>query len=76
VKAGHENAWVHADPVRLAQVFVNLLNNAARYTPAGGRIELFGRAPGRRGGGRRGPMTASASPRSNCPRLFEMFSQV
>jgi two-component system CheB/CheR fusion protein len=29
---------VDADPVRLAQVFANLLNNAAKYTPAGGHI--------------------------------------
>lgn len=31
---------MHADPVRLAQVFANLLNNAARYTHPGGRIAL------------------------------------
>ena len=31
---------LHADGARLAQVFANLLNNAARYTPAGGRIAL------------------------------------
>ncbi|MGE5095808.1 MAG: ATP-binding protein [Betaproteobacteria bacterium] len=29
---------LHADPVRLAQVFANLLNNSAKYTPDGGRI--------------------------------------
>jgi signal transduction histidine kinase len=29
-----------ADLVRLAQVFMNLLNNAAKYTPKGGRIEV------------------------------------
>jgi signal transduction histidine kinase/CheY-like chemotaxis protein len=32
--------WVDADPVRLAQVLSNLLNNAAKYTPAGGHVAL------------------------------------
>ncbi len=32
--------WVNADPTRLVQVLVNLLNNAARYTPPGGVIAL------------------------------------
>lgn len=30
--------FVHADPTRLAQVFANLLNNAAKYTDPGGSI--------------------------------------
>jgi len=32
--------WLHADPVRLAQVLSNLLNNACKYTDPGGRITL------------------------------------
>ncbi|SHG70952.1 response regulator [Massilia sp. CF038] len=32
--------WVHADAVRFAQVIANLLNNASKFTPPGGRIEV------------------------------------
>jgi signal transduction histidine kinase/CheY-like chemotaxis protein len=31
---------LQADPVRLSQVFSNLLNNATKYTPQGGRVSL------------------------------------
>lgn len=31
---------IHADPVRLAQVFCNLLDNASKYTPVAGEIVL------------------------------------
>jgi PAS domain S-box-containing protein len=37
---------VDGDAVRLAQVFANLLNNAAKYTDPGGRIELIARQEG------------------------------
>lgn len=39
--------FLHADLVRLTQVLNNLLNNAVRYTPQGGRIRLAVRRDGR-----------------------------
>nr|WP_159981955.1 MULTISPECIES: ATP-binding protein [unclassified Novosphingobium] len=36
--------WLEVDYTRLAQVVANLLNNAAKYTPAGGDIGLFAAA--------------------------------
>jgi len=38
-----EPLYVLGDLTRLAQIFSNLLNNAAKYTPAGGRITLTAR---------------------------------
>jgi len=35
-----DSMWVQADPTRLEEVLVNLFNNAAKYTPDGGRIDV------------------------------------
>jgi PAS domain S-box-containing protein len=40
VSIAAEPIWLHADPIRLEEVIVNLLNNAAKYTSEGGGIWL------------------------------------
>jgi len=37
---------LRADPVRLSQVFTNLISNAHKYTPAGGRITVVAESNG------------------------------
>jgi CheY-like chemotaxis protein len=66
---------LEADPVRLTKVFLNLLNNAAKFTPAGGRIWLKAARQGSdvvvtvrdTGIGIPGPML---------PHVFELFTKV
>jgi len=43
-----EPVWLMADPMRLAQVFSNLVINSAKYTNARGRIEISARVEGDR----------------------------
>jgi signal transduction histidine kinase len=72
--AGTEPLWVRGDEDRLVQACANLLDNAARYTPSGGRIVV------RATGTARGP---SILVRDNgrgispalLPRIFEPFVQ-
>jgi PAS domain S-box-containing protein len=74
-----EPVWAYADPTRLEEVLVNLLNNAAKYTPDGGRIELgcVHQAQGD------GPSHALLLVRDNgvgidqelLPRIFDLFTQ-
>jgi PAS domain S-box-containing protein len=67
--------YVHADPVRLAQVFTNLLNNAAKFTPRGGHIWF---AADRQNANVLVSVrdTGIGIAGEHLPRLFALFSQV
>jgi len=67
-------AWLLGDFARLSQVIANLLNNASKYTPDGGRIRLIARAE-------RGVATVTVEDDGSgidaelLPRVFELFVQ-
>jgi PAS domain S-box-containing protein len=81
--AGHQLAlslpaqpiFLEADPVRLAQIIGNLINNAAKYTPAGGQIWFTAQVEG---------AEVVLSVRDDglgissemLPRVFDMFAQL
>ena len=75
VRLPSERLALHGDPDRLAQVVSNLLNNAAKFTPAGGSIEVSA--------WREGDAAIVAVKDNGCgiapemlERVFELFSRV
>jgi signal transduction histidine kinase/CheY-like chemotaxis protein len=75
LESGLPGLYVSGDRVRLVQVFSNLLNNAAKYTHAGGRVEVQVKQSG---------ATVQVSIRDNgigipvemLRSIFDMFTQV
>jgi two-component system CheB/CheR fusion protein len=69
-----ETLMLDADKVRLTQVFVNLLNNAIKYTPGRGEIVL---SAWRQGEQARVTVRDNGQgiPPDQLPRIFEMFAQ-
>ncbi|MCE9604929.1 MAG: response regulator [Planctomycetia bacterium] len=70
-----ESLPLHVDGVRIAQVFANLINNAAKYTESGGRISITAL--------RNGDEVAVSVidngvgiPSEMIPRVFDLFTQV
>ena len=61
-----EPIWIEADPVRIAQVIANLLNNAAKFNAKPGHIWVHGPTPRRAGRAAAFATTASASNASCC----------
>ena len=70
-----EPIYLHADPVRLTQVFGNLLNNSCKYTPPGGAIRVTVR-----GEGGQAIVTVTDTgigiPADKLDKIFDMFAQV
>jgi signal transduction histidine kinase len=70
-----ETVYLNADRVRLAQVFSNLLNNAAKYSERSGRVSLTATVVNDRVIVRVRD-TGVGIPRDVLPRVFELFTQV
>ncbi len=66
--------WVQADPVRMEQVVLNLLNNAGKFTEPGGRVRVWAEAAN-------GRVTIGVSDNGigiapeMIPRIFDLFMQ-
>ena len=65
---------LYVDPMRIEQVFQNLLNNATKYTVRGGRIRVTGRAEGKEAVITIAD-TGIGMPKELVPQVFDLFIQ-
>lgn len=68
------SAFVKGDHKRLVQVLANLLNNAAKYTPQGGKLQLSLQVAGDEASVAVSDNGIGITPKM-LPRVFELFSQ-
>jgi CheY-like chemotaxis protein len=66
--------WLEADPTRLEQILLNLLNNAAKYTDNGGRISISAELAGKDVVIEVRDTGIGISP-EKLPQMFELFAQ-
>jgi two-component system, OmpR family, sensor kinase len=72
-----DSAEVEGDPLWLGQIVTNLVNNAIKYTPAGGRVALSLSADGAQPAAAvRVSDTGPGIPAEHLPRIFDRFYRV
>jgi two-component system CheB/CheR fusion protein len=74
VEVRTEPVWIAGDPVRIEQVILNLVGNAAKYTPAGGGIRITVQAEGEAAVLTVADTGIGIAPEL-LPRIFELFTQ-
>lgn len=72
---GSKQVWVDGDATRLVQVIGNLLNNAVKFTPAGGHVEVFLKCENKQAV-LRVRDTGCGIPPDKLHELFEPFTQI
>ncbi|MGQ0636814.1 MAG: hybrid sensor histidine kinase/response regulator [Planctomycetaceae bacterium] len=70
-----EPIWVDGDAARLVQIFVNLLNNAVKYTPVAGEVSVMASREGDRAVCRVRDNGVGV-PAEMQRRIFELFTQI
>ena len=74
LQIGTEPVWINGDATRLDQVLANLLNNAAKFTPPGGRLVLTTGLEGQEAVIRVRDSGIGIEP-ALLPRIFDLFVQ-